>query len=140
MDARNQDSWERHRYFMGLDWAKQEHAIVVVDGEGRIRLETRIDHTAEGWHAGPNLSMVAVTIETNRGPAVERLLELGCAVYPINPNAAPCYRVRKAPSGGKTDRLDALSFANALRTDGRGWRPLNPEDDQRQSFLPFNDN
>ena len=143
MNARNQNSWEQHRYYMGLDWAKQEHAIAVVDGDGRIMMETTIEHTAEGWHrlreklvdlAGPDLSLVAATIETNRGPVVERLLELGCTVYPINPNAAQCYRSRKAPSGSKTDRLDALSFADALRTDGHGWRPLNPEDPKTQEL------
>jgi len=143
MNAKDQNSWEQHRYYMGLDWAKQEHAIAVVDGDGRIMVETTIEHTAEGWHrlreklvdlAGPDLSLVAATIETNRGPVVERLLELGCTVYPINPNAAQCYRSRKAPSGGKTDRLDALSFADALRTDGHGWRPLNPEDPKTQEL------
>ncbi len=143
MDAKDQNSWEQHRYYMGLDWAKQEHAIAVVDGNGRIMMETTIEHTAEGWHrlreklvdlAGPDMSLVAATIETNRGPVVERLLELGCTVYPINPNAAQCYRSRKAPSGSKTDRLDALSFADALRTDGHGWRPLNPEDPKTQEL------
>jgi transposase len=143
MDAKNQNIWEQHRYYMGLDWAKQEHAIAVVDTDGRIMVETTIEHTAEGWHrlreklidlAGPDLSFVAATIETNRGPAVERLLELGCVVYPINPNAAQCYRSRKTPSGSKTDRLDALSFADALRTDGHGWRPLNPEDPKTQEL------
>ncbi|MFC1793785.1 transposase [Planctomycetota bacterium] len=54
--------------------------------------------------------------------------------YPINPNAAQCYRSRKAPSGSKTDRLDALSFADALRTDGHGWRSLNPEDPKTQEL------
>jgi len=146
MDAKNQNSWEQHRYYMGLDWAKKEHAIAVVDRDGRIMVETTIEHTAEGWHrlreklvdlAGPDLSFVAATIETNRGPAVERLLELGCVVYPINPNAAQCYRSRKTPSGSKTDRLDALSFADALRTDGHGWRPLNPEDPKTQELRLF---
>ncbi|MHC4510440.1 MAG: IS110 family transposase, partial [Planctomycetota bacterium] len=143
MDAKDQNRWEQRRYYMGLDWAKQEHAIVVVDREGRIRVDTSIKHTAEGWYrlreklvalAGPDLSLVAATIETNRGPAVERLLELGCAVYPINPNAARWYRARKTPSGSKTDRLDALSFADALRTDGQGWRALNPEDPKTQEL------
>ena len=31
-------------------------------------------------------------------------------------------------SGGKTDHLDAWSFADALRTDGHAWRPLKPEE------------
>jgi len=69
---------------MGLDWAKNHHEIVVVDRDGRIVLDLQIDHTSEGWRrlrdklvnlAGPDISVVAVTIETNCGSAVERLLE-----------------------------------------------------------------
>ena len=125
----DKNNWKQRTFYMGFDWAKEEHQIVVVDGHGRITLDLRIKHTAEGWHrlreklvdlAGLDLSVVAVAIETNRGPAVERLLELGCTIYPLNPKAAQRYRDRKAPSGGKTDHLDALSFADALRTDGHG--------------------
>jgi transposase len=65
-----------------------------------------------------------VAVETNCGPAVERLLDAGLAVYPMNPKAAARYRDRKAPAGAKDDALDAWSFADALRTDGHGWRPL----------------
>jgi len=35
MDANNQNIWKQHRYYMGLDWAKQEHAIAVVDMDGQ---------------------------------------------------------------------------------------------------------
>ena len=130
-------SWESHTYFMGFDWAKDHHEIVVVNREGQVVLEMEIEHNAGGWHqlreklvnlAGSDLSVVATAIETTCGPAVEQLLELGCSVYPLNPKAAQRYRDRKAPSGSKTDRLDALSFADALRTDGHAWRQLKPED------------
>ena len=136
-------SWNNHTQFMGLDWAKNHHEIVVVDRDGRIVLDLQIDHTSEGWRrlrdklvnlAGPDISVVAVTIETNCGSAVERLLELGCTIYPLNPKAAQRYRDRKAPSGSKTDHLDALSFADALRTDGHGWRQLKPEDSKIQEL------
>jgi transposase len=73
-----------------------------------------------------------MAIETNRGPAVERLLDLGLAVYPMNPKAAERYRDRKAPSGVKDDMLDAYAFADALRTDGRAWRALCVEDQGTQ--------
>jgi len=75
-----------------------------------------------------------VSIETCSGPAVERLLALGCRVYPINPRSARAYRTRKAPSGTKDDALDAWSFADALRTDGHAWRPLTPEDPLTQQL------
>jgi transposase len=77
---------------------------------------------------------VGVAIETRCGPAVERLLEMGLSVYPLNPKAAQRYRDRKAPSGGKSDRLDARSFADALRTDGHGWRRLQPQDPLTQEL------
>jgi hypothetical protein len=100
-------------------------------------LDLTVPDTAEGWadfrrrlvdRAGPDLSRVAVAVETCNGPAVERLLELGCRVFPLNPKAAQRYRDRKNVSGGKTDRLDAWSFGDGLRTDGHGWRVLTPED------------
>lgn len=143
MDEKKETCWQQQRYYMGLDWAKKYHEIVVVDRNGRIVLDLRIEHSAAGWRglheklldlAGPDLSVVAVTVETNRGPAVERLLELGCTVYPLNPKAAQRYRDRKAPSGGKTDHLDALSFSDALRTDGHGWQRLKPEDPKIQEL------
>ncbi len=137
------DFRKHSKVFMGLDWAKDHHEILVLDREGRVILGGQIEHTAEGWHqlreklvklVGMDLSLVAVAIETNCGPAVERLLELGCTVYPLNPKAAQRYRDRKSPSGGKTDRLDAWSFADALRTDGHAWRQLKAEDPQIQEL------
>ena len=86
----DENNWKQRTFYMGFDWAKEEHEIVVVDGDGRITLDLRIKHTAEGWHrlreklvdlAGLDLSVVAVAIETNRGPAVERLLQLGCTIF-----------------------------------------------------------
>lgn len=128
---------ERLVRFMGFDWAKDHHDVVLLDSDGRIVLDIQIDDTAEGWahlrgklakQVGDDLSLVGAAIETRSGPAVERLLELGCSVYPLNPKAGERYRDRKAPSGTKTDRLDAWSFADALRTDGHAWRRLLPED------------
>ena len=97
------DPWPRITHFMGLDWAKEHHDLVVVDPAGQVALDLCIEHTADGWSrlrqkltklAGSDLSVVAVAIETSHGPAVERLLELGCAVYPLNPKAASRYRDR----------------------------------------------
>jgi transposase len=50
----------------------------------------------------------------------------------MNPKAAERFRARKAPSGVQDDRLDAGSFADALRTDGHAWRPLRPQDPATQ--------
>jgi len=119
-------------HFGGFDWAGSEHQVVVVDRYGRVVLSLRFADDAGGWatlrrkiEPFPGL---AVAIETSCGPAVERLLDLGLSVYPMNPKAAERYRDRKAPAGAKDDALDAWSFADALRTDGHGWRRLAPQD------------
>lgn len=124
--------WNERQAFAGFDWAKDHHDLVVVDRTGRIVEDFRIDDTADGWQklrerlaAYPTL---AVTLETSSGAVVERLLEAGFAVYPVNPKSAERYRERKAPSGSKTDRGDAWSLADALRMDGHTWRRLRPDD------------
>lgn len=128
---------EQFRLFLGFDWAMQDHDVVGLDAAGRVVLDMAFEDTAQGWAvfkqalvklAGPDLGRVAVAIETCNGPAVERLLELGCRVYPLNPKSAKRYRERKNIAGGKTDRLDAWSFGDALRTDGHGWKALTAED------------
>ena len=117
------DSWSRRTAFVGFDWASDHHDVVLVDEHGKIVEDFRFDDTAEGWQLfRKKLSKYpdpAVAIETSSGVTVERLLEGGYAVYPVNPKAAKRYRERKAPSGTKTDHLDAWSFADALRL--RAW-------------------
>ena len=128
----NTDRWGQRTAFVGFDWASDHHDVVVVSHHGRIVEDFRFDDTAEGWQVlKRKLSKypdVAVAIETSSGATVERLLEAGYAVYPVNPKAAKRYRERKAPSGTKTDRLDAWSQADALRLDGHSWRQLKTDD------------
>ena len=127
------ESFASFTHFAGFDWARAAaHQIVVVDPSGRIVLHRQVEQTSESWAALRQalrpLGKVAVAIETNNGPAVERLLEMGLSVYPMNPKAAERYRDRKAPSGVKDDFRDGWSFADALRTDGHAWRVLRGDD------------
>src|SRR6185369_7114112 len=100
-------------------WAKDHHAVVIVNGEGCIVADFEFAHSLEGWKSfaektsvWPNL---AVAIETSQGAAVDQLLQREYTVYPVHPVAAQSYRERKAPTGTKTDHID-------------GWRPLQPMD------------
>jgi len=129
---KDMDNWRQRTAFVGFDWAGDHHDVVLVDQHGKIVEDLRFDDTAEGWqqliktlskHPDP-----AVAIETSGGMTVQRLLEAGYAVYPVNPKAAKRYRERKAPGGTKTDHLDAWSLADALRLDGHTWRQLKPDD------------
>jgi len=45
------------------------------------------------------------------------------------PQSRQTLRERKVPSGTKTDRHDAWSLAEALRTDGQAWRALRAQDE-----------
>ena len=131
-------SFAQLTHYAGFDWSKDRHQIAMVDREGRVLLELSFEDTAPGWaDLREKLRLfpqVGVAIETRCGPAVERLLDAGLSVYPLNPKAAQRYRDRKAPSGGKSDSLDARSFADALRTDGHGWRRLEPQDPLTQEL------
>jgi hypothetical protein len=46
----------------------------------------------------------------------------------LTPKPRERYRERKAPSGTKSDHLDAWSFADALRLDWAHWKPLCQQD------------
>ena len=131
-------SWQELTHYAGFDWAKDHHALVVVDRQGRIVADLEFAHTLEGWKgfadklsAWPNL---AIAIETSQGAAVDQLLQRECLVYPVHPVAAQSYRERKAPSGTKTDHLDAWGLADALRGDGHGWKALQPMDPLTQQL------
>jgi len=138
-----ESTWERLEYYAGFDWGRGAHHVAVFDRHGHEAFHLSFDHNAAGWdrfvrklrdHVGLRLERLGVAIETRHGPAVEKLLELGCTVYPMNPKAAQRYRDRHAPSGTKDDLLDARSFGRALRSDGRQWRCLEPEDELTQQM------
>ncbi|HET6249072.1 MAG TPA: IS110 family transposase [Tepidisphaeraceae bacterium] len=126
-------------HFGAIDWGRGAHELCIVDAAGAVVLRQGIDNAPETWadlrskvaqmkSADGSAAVVGFAIETCNGPAVERLLEAKWPVFPLNPKAAERYRDRKAPSGCKDDGLDAFCFADALRTDGHGWRPLRPQD------------
>jgi transposase len=130
--------WKDLTHYAGFDWAKDHHAVVVVDAQGQIVADFEFEHSLEGWKrfvektsAWPNL---AVAIETSQGAAVDQLLQRQYTIYPVNPVAAQSYRERKAPSGTKTDHLDAWALADALRADGIGWKVLQPMDPLTQQL------
>lgn len=130
--------WQEITHHAGFDWAKDHHVVVVVSPQGHIVADFEFEHSLEGWQsfadktsAWPNL---AVAIETSQGAAVDQLLQRQYTIYPVNPVAAQSYRERKAPSGTKTDHLDAWGLADALRVDGQGWKPLQPLDPLTQQL------
>jgi transposase len=131
-------AWNEITHYAGFDWARDHHAVVILDGNGEMVADFEFDHSLEGWKqfrentaAWPNL---AVAIETSQGIVVDQLLQGGYTVYPVNPVASESYRKRKAPSGTKTDHIDGWALADALRVDGHGWKQLQPMDPLTQQL------
>lgn len=121
-------NWKDLTHFAGFDWAKDHHAVVIVDGQGTIVADFEFGHDLEGWKSFVEKTatwpQLGVCIETSQGAAVDQLLQREYTVFPVHPVAAQRYRERKAPSGTKTDHLDAWGLADALRVDGHGWKAL----------------
>jgi transposase len=120
-------------HFVGFDWAKQHHHAVILNPAGQIVAEFGFEHTQAGWQQwrqqAARFAPLAVAVETSQGTVIDQLLQTpDCTLYPLNPKAAQRYRDRKAPSGTKSDHLDAWSFADALRLDGSNWKPLSKQD------------
>lgn len=130
--------WTQYSHFAALDWASDHHDVVVVDRNGVIVAEFAFAHSASGWLEFSNkmkpFEGCPLALETSSGPAVDQLLQRHWTIYPVNPKAAERYRERKLPSGTKTDRYDAWTLADALRTDGHGWRQLLAQDESTDTL------
>lgn len=117
----------------GLDWARDDHAVSIVDHRGREIDRCMIEHTADGLrglreflarnHAGE------VAIERPDGPVIDALLDAGITVVVISPNQVKHLRRRYGSAGNKDDRFDAYVLADTLRTDRARLRPLIPDRD-----------
>lgn len=117
---------QEYRLFVGIDWAKDEHTICVLDAEQKMVERRTIEHSGTGLGQLGDLltklsegdpGWVAVGIETPRGAVVEYLVERGFAVYSLNPKQMDRFRDRHTVGGAKDDNRDAFVIADALRTD-----------------------
>lgn len=117
----------------GVDWARDDHAVSVVDDRGREVARCTVSHTAAGLR-----ELVAflsrhrageVAIERPDGPVVQTLLDSGLTVVVVSPNQVKNLRGRYGSAGNKDDRFDAFVLADTLRTDRARLRPLVPDTD-----------
>jgi transposase len=108
--------------FVGIDWASERHAVCVLDDAGRKATAFVIAHTADGFdqlaarlrrYGDPG--GLPVAIERPDGRLVDRLLEAGHPVVPVQPNAIKAWRDAEVLSGAKNDPSDAALIAEYLR-------------------------
>jgi hypothetical protein len=41
--------WKEITHYAGFDWARDHHAVVIVDQQGHIVSQFQFDHSVEGW-------------------------------------------------------------------------------------------
>jgi transposase len=113
--------------FVGDDWAEDHHDVEVQDGSGRTLRAARLSEGAAGMarlheliatfspdDADPD--RVLVCIETDRGPWVRALVAAGYQVFGVNPKQAARHREIVSLSGAKSDKADAHTLADMVRT------------------------
>jgi transposase len=115
----------------GIDWARDDHAVAIVDGRGRQIHRCTVEHTTAGLRElvttlGKH-GVGEVAIERPDGPVVDTLLTAGLTVVVISPNQVKNLRGRYGSAGNKDDRFDAYVLADTLRTDRARLRPLVPD-------------
>ena len=117
----------------GIDWASEEHAVCVLDDEGRAIDRFTVAHSAQGFerlitrlarHGEP--AEMPVAIERPDGRLVDRLLDAGHPVVPVKTNAIKAWREAEVLSGAKSDPGDAEVVADYLRQRRGRLRVLAP--------------
>jgi transposase len=115
----------------GVDWARDDHALSIVNGRGREVHRCSVPHTSAGLRDLVRVlrrhGVGEVAIERPDGPVVDALLAAGLTVVVISPNQVKNLRGRYGSAGNKDDRFDAYVLADTLRTDRARLRPLTPD-------------
>lgn len=116
------------RVCAGVDWAKDDHAIAIIDPDGQVLARFAVTHDAAGLKSLVRRLLTAgvddVGIERGDGPLVEALIQAELTVLVIPPGQLKNLRSRYGSAGNKDDRYDAYILADVVRTDRRRLRPL----------------
>jgi transposase len=126
--------------FVGDDWAEDHHDVEVQDEHGRAVRTARLPEGVDGMARFHELvagflpddakpSDVLVCIETDRGPWVRALITAGYQVYGVNPKQAARHRELLSMSGAKSDKADAHTLADMVRTRRHQLRQVAADSD-----------
>jgi hypothetical protein len=116
---------------VGIDWAEEFHLVALGrPGEGVFDLR-RVEHSPKAVDAlverisalEPDPAEVRVVLETRHGLLVERLLDAGYVVVPVNPDLVAC---RRGPARKKDDAEDARIACLLALDRFERLRPLIP--------------
>jgi len=124
--------------YAGIDWASEEHEVLVADEAGAEVLSATYGHDEKGVSALcrmlVRMEVGLVAIERPDGLLVERLLDAGLRVLALHPNKVAAARDRFRAARGKSDRFDAFVLCELARTDHHRFRVLEPDSDQTKAI------
>jgi transposase len=126
--------------FVGDDWAEDHHDVEVQDEHGRALRAARLAEGVDGMARFHDLiakflpdsadpSQVLVCIEVDRGPWVRALIAAGYQVYGVNPKQSARHRELMSLSGAKSDKADAHTLADMVRTRRHQLREVAADSD-----------
>lgn len=117
------------RVCAGIDWAKDDHVVCMIDADGEVTDRFSVAHTSAGLRLLIARLLKAgvdeVGIERPDGPVVDALLTAELTVLVIPPAQVKNLRSRYGSAGNKDDRFDAYVLADVVRTDRRRLTPLS---------------
>ncbi len=116
---------------VGIDWSEEFHLVALGTPEEGITEAARVAHTPKAIEAlvakiaalEPDPAEVRVVIESRHGMLVERLLEAGYVVVPVNPHMVA---KRRGPAKKKDDAEDARIACRIALDRFERLRPLIP--------------
>ena len=120
---------------VGIDWAEAFHLVALGRPDQGVVEVRRVEH-APGAVGGllahiqalePDPAEVRVVIETRHGPLVERLVDAGYVVLPVNPDLVAR---RRGPARKKDDAEDARICCLLALDRHASLRPLVPHGEQ----------
>jgi len=146
MNSSDTSTNEPFAALVGLDWADEKHAVVLMAAGSHIKEHATWEHTPEAlsdWvaqlHQRFTGGKIAIILEQSRGSLLYALLpHAHLVLYPINPQMAAKFRKAFYPSGAKDDPLDADLLLEILvqhRDRLTAWQPDEPVTRQLQLLV-----
>lgn len=120
------------RYWVGIDWGRQRHAVAVANDGREIVKEFTVCARCDGLNAlsGALRALGAVggiAVEAARDPLVDYLMNEGFVVYPINPKLSKNWRACNSVAEVKSDAGDGRVLALELSRRHESLRALERE-------------
>ena len=133
MSKKRTKKQEEKRYWVGLDWGQEGHAVSVVDDERALVQQFKVGAALEdlrqladclhGWDA-----VAGIAIEATCNPVMGYLSSQGFTIYPVNPKLSKNWRESNSVAGVKSDERDGLVLAVELARRHESLRTLKEDE------------